>query len=81
MDRPLLRGAPRLGLALGPASARAGPDNQHRDLRECQRFVPHVELRRLVRQQTAKKFRGFARIFVYMNEVRAVTCLDNILMI
>jgi len=27
---PLLRGAPRLGLALGPAPARAGPDNGQR---------------------------------------------------
>jgi len=25
---PLLRGAPRLGLALGPALARAGPDSR-----------------------------------------------------
>jgi len=27
MDRPLVRGASRLGLVLGPASARAGPGN------------------------------------------------------
>jgi len=28
--KPLLRGAPRLGLALGPAPARAGPDDKQK---------------------------------------------------
>jgi len=54
--------------------------NQHSELRERQRFV-HVELRRLLRHQTVKRFwEACAIVFVYVNAVTADTCLDNILM-
>jgi len=43
-------------------------------------FVVHAERRRLLRHQTAKKFEAYARIFVYVNAVTPVTCVDNILM-
>jgi len=53
-------------------------NNQHVDLRECQRFVAHAERRRLSPHQTVKMFsEAFARIFVYVNAVTPDTCLDN----
>jgi len=46
------------------------------DLRECQSFVVHRELRRLLRHQTAKNvFEAYARIFVYVNAVTPVSCV------
>jgi len=51
------------------------------DLRECQNFVVHAERRRLLRHQTVKKvFEAYARIFVHVNAVTPVACVDNILM-
>jgi len=50
------------------------------DLRKCQSFVVHAERSRLLRQQTVKSFQAYARVFVYVNAVTPVTCVDNILM-
>jgi len=48
--KSLLRGAPRLGLALAPAPARAGPDHSlfYIDRRLCKRvtMLPHAVLQR-----------------------------------
>jgi len=51
---PLLRGAPRLDLALGPAPARAGPDSTYR-CRSPTSIANCFDLTSLARIQTSKQ--------------------------